>query len=287
MSWEEDLRAPNLTSEAFTEIMAEAVRERLGASVQVADHLVLHVDMGERMAFQCNLQGFWEKDLSERAPEKRQSVCESYLRALRERVEEHRNERGEASAEVDPADLRPVIQSRAFVDQAGDQYADAGLSAHLCADPLAADLCTVYVLDRPHSVAFVSSQHLGPLEMTQEEMAEKAQRNLHEAFEQTQLDVMTLEDEGVTTYRLTAEGILASSLPLVPAVPQQFAARVAGDLLAVVPARDELFVAGSEHHADVAILRMMGENLFEEDRHPVSRSLIAWRGGSWEAYEEA
>jgi hypothetical protein len=153
MSWEEDLRAPNLTSEAFTEIMAEAVRERLGASVQVADHLVLHVDMGESMAFQCNLQGFWEKDLSKRAPEERQSVCENYLRALRERVEEHRNERGEASAEVDPANLRPVIQSRAFVDQAGDQYADAGLSAHLCADPLAADLCVVYVLDRSHSIA--------------------------------------------------------------------------------------------------------------------------------------
>jgi uncharacterized protein YtpQ (UPF0354 family) len=280
------LRSPNLAEEEFTEVMAEAVRERLGASVQVADHLVLHVDTGESMAFQCNLRGLREKDLSERAPEKRQSVCESYLRALRERVEEHRNERGEASAEVDPADLRPVIQSRTFVDQAGDQYADAGLSAHLCADPLAADLCTVYVLDRPHSISLVSSQHLDLLEMTQEEMAEVARDNLREAFGKTELDVMTLENEGVTTYRLTAEGLLASSLPLVPEVPEQFASRVAGDLVAVVPARDELFVAGSEHHADVAILRMMGEKLFGEDRHPVSRSLIAWRGGSWESCEE-
>lgn len=124
--------------------------------------------------------------------------------------------------------------------------------------------------------------------MTQEEMAERARRNLREAFQETELDVLTLEnEEGITTYKLTAGGIFASSFPLIPEVPKQFAARVEGSLVGVVPARDELFFAGTEHSLDVTMLGMMGEKLFEEDRHPVSRSLIAWLGGQWKAYEEA
>lgn len=121
--------------------------------------------------------------------------------------------------------------------------------------------------------------------MTREEMAERARRNLRQAFQETELDVLTLENEGITTYKLTAGGIFASSLPLIPEVPQQCAKRVKGDLIAVVPARDELFFAGTEHPLDVTMLGMMGEKLFEEERHSVSRSLISWRDGQWEAYE--
>ena len=286
MSWKENLRAPDLTAETFTEIMAKAVRERLNASVQVAAPLTLRVSAKGSIAFQCNLRGLWERGIEDRDFERRHRHCEDYLQGLQEHIEQPGG--GDRPAgEPDPSTLRPIIQSRAFVQQANQQHKNAGVQAHLCADPLAADLRVVYVLDRPQSISFLSSRHLGLLDMTQKEMAERARRNLRGAYEQAELDVLTLENEGITTYRLTAGGIFASSLPLIPEVPRQFAARVEGDLLAVVPARDELFFAGTKHPLDVRMLRMMGEKLFEEERHPVSQSLIAWLGGPWKAYEEA
>jgi hypothetical protein len=288
MSWKENLRAPDLTAETFTEIMAKAVRERLDASAEVASPLTLRVSAkGEStkgsIAFQCNLRGLWEKGIQGCDLEERQGRCEEYLQGLQERIEQPGGT-DRPAGEPDPSALRPILQSRDFVQQANRQYENAGVEAHLCADPLAADLRVVYVLDRPQSISFLSSQHLGLLDMTEEEMAERAHRNLRGEFEEAELDVLTLENEGITTYKLSAEGIFASSLPLIPEVPRQFAARVEGDLLAVVPARDELFFAGTEHPLDVRMLRMMGEKLFEEERHPVSRSLIAWEG-QWEAYE--
>lgn len=60
-----------------------------------------------------------------------------------------------------------------------------------------------------------------------------------------------------------------------------------GTLLAVVSERDKLLFAGTEHPLDARMLRVMGEKLFEEDRHPVSQRLIAWVGGQWETYDEA
>lgn len=286
MSWKEALRAPELTSETFTEVMAEAARERLDMSVQVVAPLVLRVDPRQGVACQCNLRGLWEKGIEGRDLEERHRRCEEYLQGLQERVRQPGGS-DRSAARTDPSNLRPIIQSRAFVQQANQQYKNAGVQAHLCADPLAADLCVVYIIEWPQSISFLSSQDLGSLEMTQEEMAERAHRNLRGAYEQAELGVLTLENEGITTYKLTAGGIFASSLPLIPEVPKQFAARVEGDLLAVVPARDELFFAGTEHPLDVTMLRLMGEKLFEEERHPVSRSLIAWLGGSWKAYEEA
>jgi hypothetical protein len=291
MSWKEDLRASDLTAETFTEIMAKAVRERLDASAEVAAPLALRVSARgtsarESIAFQCNLRGLWERGIEDRDFERRHRHCEEYLQGLQEQIEQP-GESERPAGEPAPSALRPILQSRDFVQQANRQYENAGVEAHLCADPLAANLRVVYVLDRPRSISFLSSQNLGLLDMTEEEMAERAHRNLREEFEEAELDVLTLENEGITTYKLSAEDIFASSLPLIPEVPRQFAARVEENLLAVVPARDELFFAGTEHPLDVRMLRMMGEKLFEEERHPVSRSLIAWLGGQWEAYEEA
>ena len=286
MSWKEALRTTELTSETFTKVMAEAARERLDVSVQVVAPLVLHVDAEEGLACQCNLRGLWEKGIQGCDLEERQGRCEKYLQGLQEHIEQPGGT-DRPAGEPDPSNLRPIIQSRMFVQQANQQYENVGLSARLCADPLAGGLCVVYVTERPQSISFLSSQNLGPLDMTQEEMAERAHRNLRGEFEQAELDVLTLENEGIITYKLSAEGIFASSLPLIPEVPRQFAARVEGDLLAVVPARDELFFAGTEHPLDVRMLRIMGQKLFEEERHLVSQSLIAWLGGQWKAYEEA
>jgi len=69
MSWKEALRAPELTMERFTEVMAEAVRERLDMSVQVPASLVLHVYAKGNIICQCNLRGLWQKGIDGCDPE--------------------------------------------------------------------------------------------------------------------------------------------------------------------------------------------------------------------------
>jgi uncharacterized protein YtpQ (UPF0354 family) len=83
---------------------------------------------------------------------------------------------------------------------------------------------------------------------------------------------------------LSAEGLLASSMPFLAEVPEQLEARVRGEPVAAVPTRDELFVAGNEERMAVTLLRAMAEKYHREGQYPVSTSLAAWRGGQCEAY---
>ncbi|MBD9668012.1 DUF1444 family protein [Variovorax sp. VRV01] len=141
--------------------------------------------------------------------------------------------------------------------------------------PFAADLIVMYAVDLPTHFQFVSYGDLKNASMTQEELHSLALRNLP-----TRVPKIELHGQP-SRYMVTAGGNLEATLLLLDSMWEQFEEQMPGELLAVAPARDLLFVSASGWDGALSFMQEMASRDLPEKRYALSKCVFARRGGIW------
>lgn len=147
--------------------------------------------------------------------------------------------------------------------------------------PLVAELIVMYALDYPDRFEFITKRHLQENSLNQEELHTLALSNLPNR-------VPRIEMHGESPrYMITAGGNFEATLLLLDGLWDQLAELLPGKPMAVVPARDLLFVSGSEYEGAGQFLAQVASKELEEKRYALSQCVLIREGSKWHAYRAA
>jgi len=141
--------------------------------------------------------------------------------------------------------------------------------------PFAADLVVMYAIDLPTHFQFVAYRDLRNASINEEELHSIALRNLS-----TRVPRIELHGQP-PRYMVTAGGNFEATLLLLDSMWEQFAEQMPGDLLAVAPARDLLFVSASGWDGALSFMQEMANGHLPEKRYALSKCVFARRDGKW------
>jgi uncharacterized protein YtpQ (UPF0354 family) len=165
-----------------------------------------------------------------------------------------------------------------------DPYSGEGTAIQLSADdspvmrPFASDMVIMYAIDRPSHFEFVAMRELKARQLSVEELHDLAVKNLPSRLSQVEV-----HDLGGGLHGLSAGGNLEASLLLLDSLWDQLAARLPGEPLAAVPARDLLFTIGSGQPNAMELISSRARIDLAEKRYAISQSVLVRRGGTWQA----
>ncbi|WP_158219421.1 MULTISPECIES: DUF1444 family protein [unclassified Achromobacter] len=143
------------------------------------------------------------------------------------------------------------------------------------ARPFAADLIIMYAIDLPTHFRFVNHRDLRRSAISEEELHALALRNLPARLPEIELH------GSPPRYMVTAGGNFEATLLLLESLWDQLEEQMPGDILAVVPARDLLFVSASGWDGAVTFLNEMVSRDLPEKRYALSTCVFARRDGRW------
>ncbi|MEM4987357.1 DUF1444 family protein [Collimonas sp. H4R21] len=144
--------------------------------------------------------------------------------------------------------------------------------------PFSADLIVMYALDLPTHFQFVTFRDLKNSSLTSEELHSIALRNLPNRVPKIELHGQAPQ------YMVIAGGNFEATLLLFDSMWDQFEQEMPGELLAVVPARDLLFVSASGWEGAKTFLREASSRVLPEDRYALSKCIFVRRNGQWMPY---
>lgn len=136
----------------------------------------------------------------------------------------------------------------------------------------------MYAIDRPSHFEFVAMREIQARQLSVEDLHDLAVKNLPSRVSQVEV-----HDLGGGMHGLSAGGNLEASLLLVDSLWDQLAARLPGEPLAAVPARDLLFTIGSGQPNAMALISSRAMIDLAEKRYAISQSVLVRRGGKWQA----
>ena len=140
-----------------------------------------------------------------------------------------------------------------------------------------ADLVVGYHLPPPHGDRLITADDLTGLELGPRQLRRAATDNLAAALERVEVHglppVFTLSFEGSEAALLTSDDVWSS-----------LAEQVEGEVVVGAPARDVMFVTGSESQAGLEKVHRACERVFfAGHENLLSRHLLVWREGGWES----
>lgn len=165
-----------------------------------------------------------------------------------------------------------------------DQFSSEEAALQLSADdspvmrPFTSDLVILYAIDRPSHFEFVAMREIKARQLSVEELHDLAVSNLPSRVSQVEV-----HDLGGGMHGLSAGGNLEASLLLVDSLWDQLAARLPGEPLAAVPARDLLFTIGSGQPDAMELISSRARIALAEKRYAISQSVLVRRVGRWQA----
>jgi uncharacterized protein YtpQ (UPF0354 family) len=143
---------------------------------------------------------------------------------------------------------------------------------------LVADLVIFYAFDVGAHYEIVSNKDLTRLDITPDELHDRALTNLRE------LKLEVRAHKGERTLMLTAGGNYEATLVLLPEVWGSVSPMVSGQIVALVPARDVLLFTGDADPENLADMRRLTSKTLEHADKPLSRVFIRWMENQWEEY---
>ncbi|OZI62616.1 hypothetical protein [Bordetella genomosp. 11] len=190
-----------------------------------------------------------------------------------------------AAAKPDAATRRaailPVIKTRMWLSSSTRQLqaAGAGNGDRFVAEPLADELMTVYVEDRPDAMSYVSPDHLAGLEVAREAMMPLARDNLRRLLPQ-----LTIEGED-GCYGVRLDGNYDASLAFL-VDDWRDRVEIEGDPVLAIPAREELLVCGTKDRHGQNRIRNIAAHIMARSPYGLSAMLYVWRDGVLTRYED-
>jgi uncharacterized protein YtpQ (UPF0354 family) len=141
--------------------------------------------------------------------------------------------------------------------------------------PFAADLIVMYAIDLPTHFRFVTYRELRDASISEEDLHALALRNLP-------LRLPEIEFHGeAPRYMVTAGGNFEATLLLLESLWERIEKQMPGEILAVVPARDLLFVSASGWEGALSFMQEMASRELAEKRYALSACVFARRDGQW------
>jgi len=144
--------------------------------------------------------------------------------------------------------------------------------------PFLADLVVFYGFDAESHYVIVARRDLARLGISQEELHDRALQNLRA------LKLQVQAHQGDRIMMLTAGGDHEAVLLLLPEVWESVSSMVSGRIVAAVPARDVLYVAGDADPDNLTALRQWTSRALEKVDKPLSRAFLLWTGEQWQEY---
>lgn len=147
--------------------------------------------------------------------------------------------------------------------------------------PFVAELVVMYAFDHPDRFEYITRRRLREIGLSESDLQALALANLPRRLPK-------IEMHGASPcHMITAGGNFEATLLLLDALWDQLAEHLPGEPMAVVPARDLLFVTGSGHAQAAEFLEHVANQELEDPRHALSRCLLVRRGGRWQRFHPA
>jgi len=179
-----------------------------------------------------------------------------------------------AVAGLDLSLLVPILKVIEPADPSADVLALTGNESPVMR-PFAADLVIMCAIDLPTHFRFVTYRELRDASISEDELHAVALRNLP-----SRLPEIEFHGEA-PRFMVTAGGNFEATLLLFESLWEQVEEQMPGEILAVVPARDLLFVSASEWEGALSFMQEMASMDLPEKRCALSTCVLARRDRQW------
>ncbi|MBX9694112.1 MAG: DUF1444 family protein [Cyanobacteria bacterium] len=149
-------------------------------------------------------------------------------------------------------------------------------------EPFLGDLLLTYSLDLPDLFQMLTLSDCERLEIPPEELKEIAIANLR--AQMPEIEIANDEEQPIMQI-ITGKNLEACTL-LLPDFWDELCQEMEGELLAVAPHRDLVFVGDSQSPDEIEALKTVAAEVLEQkDNHVLSPQLMVWRDSSWQLFE--
>jgi hypothetical protein len=262
-------RAPE---DAFTERVAARVRQGRGdVSVAVKGRLHLELVAKDGGQLQMYLDNLWRQ-------------CESAPGACDDDIDRAVAAQGQGTdiSYLKPEFVRPLLKDREWLANveriSKEGTPEKAASNAIVARPFVADLYVVYAFDMPDGMRMMTRGDVAALGLDDQQIHALALANMEKAAGPIVGEALK---PGSRIRVVRVGDSYEASRVILHDRWKDIAARVDGDLVVAVPARD--FVAFTGSREQVAALRVLARRAAAEDHHPLTATLLRWTPGGWEA----
>jgi uncharacterized protein YtpQ (UPF0354 family) len=268
--WANSVQA-QISAEEFTNEAAAALRKALpGIRVTVRQELQLEVIDTIGIKGFANLDNFYAEYLH--APDSLPAV-------LARIVATHPSARVLAP-ELDTLKLYPILRPRELLEESAATLKVSAGDLDLIIEDYNDELIVLFVLDTPEHYVYITNASATRAGLDCEGVRRIAMANLHKCV--AQLDY----DAGSLLTSITVEGDLEPSMLLRDDLWTDRPLQVKGEIVAAVPNRNVLLIAGSKSPGGVDNLRERTRMSFLNAGYPLSQVLFVFRKGRFVRFEE-
>ena len=182
---------------------------------------------------------------------------------------------------IDPTRIVPVIKDAAYIPEIGAAMASRGADAgwQPAHDVYNSELVILYAEDTERSIRYMTEEELAKSGFAADGRRARAVANL-----KAQLPgVQAQGADGI--YRLMAGGDYDVSLLLFDKFWESGQLRVKGEIVVAIPARNVLFVTGSEDPKGLTALRNVIAEAFSTESYTLTDRLFVYRNGKFVPFE--
>lgn len=261
--------AATLSPDAFTKEFAETIRTHVeGAEVVIRAEKEIYIKKADGLELNFFLDNAYSAYVAD--PESKGEIVERYIASLLDAGEPPPAERSRVVPIVkDRGWLKETVRATARVGGKGVEYVW---------EPLNDDLVIVYALDTPESVQYISPRMLEELELDRSQLRALAVENLAALLPKVELREYPL------LQRIVADGNYDASLLLFDSLWSGGSIKVDGEIVVAVPARNALFVAGSNDKNALRELRELARDVVREGNYTLTDRLFVYRKGKFERF---
>ncbi len=170
-----------------------------------------------------------------------------------------------------------VVRSTGWLDQMAKE---TGGPIYIHREALVADLVVVYARHRSSSVDYLTTDQAKAFESDPKKRRRRGVDTLR-----TMLPDLDLDEVAPGVFALQGDPTYVPSVLLMDEVWRAQAARVKGDIVAVVPTRAGVLFAGSKNEAAVRRMREIAAKAAADAGYPISEMLLRRWGEGWVAHE--
>ncbi len=284
--WEKLMKDPALSKADFTQIYALATSAQFrGCQVFITGKLQITLKLDDGGEVKVPLDTLWAETVKD--PASRAATCRRHINE----VVALKAGSGALAARVDRSTIRPVIWSGLPPESGGGKIVQTitanGLESkyvrqtnQLVTEPLAADICILYLGDRDGDSVYLVEADRQLLHLDLPALHKLAVENL--AVLMPKLTHRELQPP----FSIIAAGKYSASLLLVDKLWDEQASAVRGELIAAVPSGSELIFTGSTEPGGVEPLRRQVQQVYGSSRDgAISTTLLVRRNGKWEPFK--
>lgn len=267
-------QAKPLSPGDFTTRFAGALRSELPTStITITGDMQLIIKAADGKEARAFLDNAYREYLAD--PNDLAGVVRKYVAAFAE-------QQRLSSARLERSQIVPVIKDRGWLAQAEAAVTARGAKPpEYVSEPLNDELVVFYAQDSPANIRYLVPKQLEEEGIARAELRALATQNLQRLLPKIELH------SGPLVSMITAGGSYESSLLLLDGLWSKgdVPAKVDGDIVVAIPARDLLFLTGSRNAAGVARLRELAAKYVKQASYSLTDALFVYRGGRFTRFD--